>query len=121
MLCVTKGGCMESKKIFFKNVWGEIFILTTANIGLFAFIAYGYNLSNRLSSLLVFMAFLVAVIFYSYKRRFESFRFDLSKKGKLLIFVRACMPYILTTLFFAQCALLIAWILFNMGHARILK
>ena len=116
-----KGGKMEFKKILFKNIWVEILILAIANIALFCFIAVGYNLSNRLPALLLFMVFLVGVIFYMYKRRFESFRFDLSKKGKLIIFVRACMPYILTTLFFTQCALLISWILFNMGHARILK
>ena len=116
-----KGGKMEFKKILFKNIWVEIAILTVANIALFGFLAYGYHLANKLSAFLIFMAFLVVVIFYTYKRRFESFRFDLSKKGKLVIFVRACMPYILTTFFFTQCALLISWILFNMGQARILK
>jgi hypothetical protein len=112
---------MEFKKLLFKNIWIELIILGIANIALFCFIAVGYGLSNKLPSLLLFMVFLVGVIFYTYQRRFESFRFDLSKKGKFLIFVRACMPYILTTLFFSQCALLISWILFNMGQARILK
>ena len=116
-----KGGKMEFKKILFKNIWAEIAILTIANAALLGFLAYGYYLANKLPAFLIFMAFLIVVIFYTYKRRFESFRFDLSKKGKLLIFVRACMPYILTTFFFTQCALLISWILFNMGHARILK
>ena len=110
---------MEFKKLFFKNVWIEIIILAIANIAIFCFIAVGYSLANKLSALLIFMLFLLAVIFYSYKRRFESFRFDLSKKGKFVIFVRACMPYILTTLFFSQCALLISWILFNMGPISI--
>jgi hypothetical protein len=106
---------MEFKKLLFKNVWTEIVILVSVNVMLFILIITGYNLSDRLPAMLLFWAFLMAVISYSYKRRFESFRFDLSKKGKLMIFMRACMPYILTTLFFAQCALLISWILFNMG------
>jgi hypothetical protein len=112
---------MEFKKILFKNIWAELVILALANLILFGFLAYGYHLANKLPAFLIFMAFLIVIIFYAYKRRFENFRFDLSKKGKLIIFVRACMPYILTTLFFTQCALLISWILFNMGQARILK
>ncbi len=107
---------MEFKKILLKNVWVEIAILALANIAIFAFILVGYNLSNRLPAMLVFWVFLMLIIFASYHKRFESFRFDLSKKGKFIIFVRACMPYMLTTLFFAQCSLLISWILFNMGQ-----
>jgi hypothetical protein len=107
---------MEFKKLI-KNVWTEIVALILVNTTLFAFIAFVYSLSGRLPALLGFEAFLVGVIIYSYKKRFESFRFDLSKKGKFLIFMRACLPYILTTLLFAQSALLISWILFNMGHS----
>lgn len=106
---------MDFKKLF-RNVWAEIIALIVVNLALFIFIAISYNLSGRLPALLLFEGFLVAVIIYSYKKRFESFRFDLSKKGKFLIFMRACLPYILTTLFFAQSALLISWILFNMGQ-----
>lgn len=106
---------MQLKKILFKNVWVEIAFLFLGNIVLFVLVATGYNISDRLPAMLFFFGFLMAVIFYSYKHRFESFRFDLSKKGKMLIFLRACSPYILTTLFFTQCSLLAAWILFNMA------
>ena len=52
---------MESKKIFFNNVWVEITVLTIINIILFALIIAGYNLSSRLPALLLFQVFLVGV------------------------------------------------------------
>ncbi len=104
----------KSGKINFNNVWVEITALSIINVILFIIIM-GYRLSNRLPAVILFWLFLVGVIIHSYKHRFESFRFDLSKKGKNVLFIRACMPYVLTTLLFAQSALLIAWILFNVG------
>ncbi|MCP4652006.1 MAG: hypothetical protein GY858_01300 [Candidatus Omnitrophica bacterium] len=106
---------MKFKKIFVKNVWFEIIVLSVVNTVLLGILIWGYSLSSRLPAMLVFLLFLFSVIIHSYKHKFESLQFDLSKKGKLMIFMRACLPYILQTLLYTQCALLVAWILFNMS------
>lgn len=103
------------KQIIFGNVWVEMGILATVNLFLLGVIIHIYSMTSRLQHILGFLTVLTIVIIASYKSKFENLNFDLSKKGKIIIFVRACMPYILQAFFFAQCSLIIAWILINIG------
>ena len=106
---------IKFRKVGVNNFWVETAILAAINVGLLGVIIYVYRMTTRLPYIIGFLFVLTSAIFFSYKNRFESLNFDLSKKGKIVLFLRACLPYILQALFFAQCALVIAWILFIFG------
>lgn len=95
------------------NVWGELTILSIINIILLCIIIAVYNLTTRLPALILFIVFLGVGVLHSFKKRFEETNFFLSKKGKFMMFVKSCLPYVLRTMFFVQCSLLVGWILLN--------
>lgn len=96
------------------GIWLEIVILTIVNIGLLIAIISVYKFSTRLHALLLFILFLGIGIVYSFLRKFEKSNIFLSKKGKTMMFLKSCLPYMLQTMFFSQCSLLIGWILLNL-------
>lgn len=105
---------LKALKVLIKNTWFEIGILAVIDIILFCVLIWVYTMSGRLLQMLLFFTFLLLVIFQAYKHRFVGLNFNISQKGKTLLFIRACTPYILQSVLFTECALLIAWILFNM-------
>ena len=95
------------------NVWAEIGTLSVINLILLVLILSVYRLTTRWPALILFIAFLGVGILHSYNQKFEKANFFLSPKGKVLMFMKSCLPYMLQTVFFAQCSLLIGWILLN--------
>ena len=92
----------------------EIAMFGIFNIILLVIIVLVYKLSTRLPALLLFIIFLLGGIFHSYKMRFEESNLFLSEKGRKMMFMKSCIPYVLQTVFFAQLSLLIGWILLHM-------
>ncbi|MCK4809488.1 MAG: hypothetical protein KAS99_00940 [Candidatus Omnitrophica bacterium] len=102
---------MKFKKI---NNWVEIGILSFVNLILLIAIIVVYNLTSPLWIFLLYIVFLNCGIFLSHKQKFEKSNLFLSEKGKRLMFMKSYLPYVLQTMFFSQCSLLVAWILLNM-------
>ena len=96
------------------HIWVEIGILSIINVVLLVVIIYVYKFSTRLPALLLFIVFLGIGILHSFSKKFEKSNLFLSKKGKTMMFLKSCLPYVLQTLFFSQCSLLVAWILLNL-------
>lgn len=100
-------------KILVKSTWFEIAVLGLVDLILFIITASVYSMSGKLLPMLGFFFFLVAVIFQSYKQKYLNLNFNLPPKAQVMLFIRACTPYILQAVLFTECALLVAWILFN--------
>jgi len=110
---------LKSLKVLVKSTWFEIAAFTVIDIVLFAVLIFVYKMSHRLTEMLAFFVFLLVVIINAYKHKFVSLNFNISKKGKIILFLRACSPYILQAILFTECAMLAAWILFNWSQRAI--
>lgn len=108
---------MNLKKIW-NNVWFELGVLSAVDLAFLITIIYiyGFFSENRIRwyALALFIIFLGIGILHTYHKKFEKSNLFLSKKGKLMMFVKTCLPYILQTIFFSECSLIIAWILMNL-------
>jgi len=104
---------------FFKKTWMEIITLIVVDLFLLGVLIAVYGISTQPIALFLLFLFLMLVIIHSYQKKFESLGLGLPQHGKHLLFIKACLPYILQTIFFAECSMLIGWILLNLkkkGH-----
>lgn len=107
---------MNIKKIW-NNVWFELGILSLVDLSFLVITIYVYKFFQktiRWHALILFIIFLGVGILHTYHKKFEKSNLFLSKRGKIMMFLKTCLPYILQTIFFSECSLLIAWILLNL-------
>ena len=102
---------MKIKKM---GIWFEIGILSIINLILLILIITVYKAPSGWIALLLFLILIGGGIFNSFQRKFEDSNFFLTEKGKMLMFVKTCLPYMLQTMFFSQLSFLVAWILLNL-------
>lgn len=110
-----KGSNMKFQKML-KSGWGEIIFLVVINVMLIILNVFAYQMTTGLWAMLLFFLFLLIIIIYSYRKRFDSLGLNLTQKGTNFLFIKTCLPHILQTTFFAQCSLLIGWILNNLSR-----